>query len=130
MNPSRTESRSYPSPSSPYSSRFLSSLPPPCLYILLSNVAFIAPPDYFTIFGQIREAREESSSNLVFLKRLGQIVLNTGGKVTGGGREKKGEEGGRKGWKRKEERNKKEEEGRGGEGGGRERGNESREEGL
>ena len=39
---------------------------------------YVAPPDYFTIFGQIREAREESRNHLAFLGRVGQIILNTG----------------------------------------------------
>ena len=37
-----------------------------------------APPSYNSIFGQIREAREHSQSNWVFLRRLSEIILNTG----------------------------------------------------
>ncbi len=36
------------------------------------------PPSYNSIFGQIRQARERSQSNWAFLKRLCEIVLNTG----------------------------------------------------
>ena len=36
------------------------------------------PPSYNSLFGQIREAREHSQSNWAFLKRLCEIILNTG----------------------------------------------------
>ena len=38
----------------------------------------MAPPEYFAIFGQIREAREESTNHFIFLQKLCQILLNTG----------------------------------------------------
>lgn len=37
-----------------------------------------APPSYSSVFGQIREARVQSRSNWAFLRRLSEIILNTG----------------------------------------------------
>lgn len=37
------------------------------------------PPSYNSLFGQIREARERSQNNWTFLRRLCEIILNTGG---------------------------------------------------
>ncbi len=41
-----------------------------------------APPSYYSLFGQIREAREQSDNNITFLRRVGQIILNTGDTVS------------------------------------------------
>ncbi len=40
-------------------------------------VVFEAPPHYYSLFGQLREARRETDSNLAFAHKVLQILLNT-----------------------------------------------------
>ena len=40
--------------------------------------ATAAPPDYYSLFGQIREARQQSGNSFTFLSRVSKIILSTG----------------------------------------------------